>query len=86
MAHKNNRNKIHERPTSSISALSSFDLAGNEKTSNRAIDAFKAYNRNLHYRAEKKGNNFEAIFFDIMNNAIEEACTDRLIKHLLTNK
>ena len=86
MAHKNNRNKIHERPTSSISASSSSSFEGNEKTSERAIDAFKAYNRNLRHRAEKKGNNFEAMFFDMMNNAIEEACTDRLIKHLLTNK
>ncbi len=86
MAHKNNRNKIHERPTSSISALSSFDLAGNEKTSNRAIDAFKAYNRNLRHQAEKKENNFKAMFFDMMNNAIEEACTDRLVKHLSANK
>ncbi|CAI2199499.1 3111_t:CDS:1, partial [Funneliformis geosporum] len=85
MAHKNNRNKIHERPTSSISASSSSGLAGNKKTSDRAIDAFKAYNRNLRHRAEKKGNNFEAMFFDMMNNTIEEACTDRLVKHLSAN-
>ena len=52
----------------------------------RAIDAFKAYNKNLRHRAEKKGNNFEVMFFDMMNNAIEEACTDRLVKHLSANK
>ena len=86
MAHKNNRNKIHEWPTSSISASSSSALTGNEKTSDRAIDAFKAYNRNLCHQAEKKGNNFEAMIFDMMNSAIEEACTDRLVKHLSANK
>jgi len=83
MAHKNNRNKIHERPTSLISASSSSGLAGN---ADRAIDAFKAYNRNLRHQAEKKENNFKAMFFDMMNNAIEEACTDRLVKHLSANK
>ncbi len=43
-----------------------------------AIDLFKAYNENLHHQAKKKGNNFRAMFFDMMNNAIEEARTDRL--------
>ncbi|CAB4390085.1 unnamed protein product [Rhizophagus irregularis] len=65
---------------------SSSGLTGNEKTSDRAIDAFKAYNRNLCHQAEKKGNNFEAMIFDMMNNAIEEACTDHLVKHLSANK
>ena len=51
-----------------------------------AIDLFKARNRNLHHQAEKKGNNFEAMCFDMMNNAIEEACTGRLVKHLSANK
>ncbi|CAG8551575.1 11571_t:CDS:2 [Cetraspora pellucida] len=62
------------------------DQARNEKTSDRAIDAFKAYNRNLCHQAEKKGNNFEAMIFDMMNSAIEEACTDHLVKHLSANK
>ena len=83
MAYKNNRNKIHEQPTSSISASSSSGLAGN---TDRAIDAFKAYNKNLCHQAEKKENNFKAMFFDMMNNAIEETCTDRLVKHLSANK
>ncbi|GET04432.1 hypothetical protein GLOIN_2v1470034 [Rhizophagus clarus] len=65
---------------------SSFGLTGNEKTSDRAIDAFKAYNRNLCHQAEKKKNNFKAMIFNMMNSAIEEACTDCLVKHLLANK
>ncbi|GBB88668.1 hypothetical protein RclHR1_15220009 [Rhizophagus clarus] len=44
-----------------------------------AIDAFKAYNRNLCHQAEKKGNNFEAMIFDMMNSAIEEVCIDHLM-------
>ncbi|CAB4387897.1 unnamed protein product [Rhizophagus irregularis] len=52
----------------------------------KAIDAFKARNENPRHRVEKKGNNFEAMFFDMMNNAIEEACRDRLEKHLSANK
>ncbi|CAB4492551.1 unnamed protein product [Rhizophagus irregularis] len=51
--------------TKFMSNSSSSGLAGNKKTSDRAIDAFKAYNRNLRHRAEKKGNNFEAVFFDM---------------------
>ncbi|GBB89600.1 hypothetical protein RclHR1_16330002 [Rhizophagus clarus] len=39
----------------------------------RAIDAFKAFNKNLCHWADKKGNNFKAMIFDMMNNAIEEA-------------
>ncbi|CAG8684449.1 13108_t:CDS:10, partial [Funneliformis caledonium] len=51
----------------------------------QAIDAFKACNKILRHCAEKKGNNFEVMFFDIMNNSIKEACRDRLEKHFLAN-
>ena len=45
-------------------------------TTERDIDLFKAYN--IHDRAKKEGNHFEAMMFDMMVNATEEMRTKRL--------
>ncbi|GBB84351.1 hypothetical protein RclHR1_10980003 [Rhizophagus clarus] len=55
-----------------INKLSLKKADGCSYVPDRAIDAFKAYNKNLCHWAEKKGNNFEAMIFDTMNNAIKE--------------
>ena len=94
MGRKRNKNKNRSQPFVLPEVTPASTISESEKGNticcsyvpDRAIDTFKTRNENLRHRAEKKGNNFEAMIFDMMNNAIEEARTDRLVKHLSINK